>query len=219
VGINELVTCVGIVLGAQDLNTCLACAQDPDSLAVVTVPDLVRAVNNALVGCPRSVPTPIVPCDPCLNGSTKGPAPGGQIVFHVTDESTITLPNGFVESLRGSLLTSSCVSPNTFFAARIESLRFASASVVVESGCAAIGRVVGSTLYGGDTPVELSSAVRIGGELLTLTGRGPYVTAPTGVRLDVQLTAGAYRVHLVAVGDVTLNPEADWPLCTAWGFA
>ena len=158
-------------------------------------------------------------CDPTLNGPIDGPPPGGQIVFQLTDESEITLPDGSVESLRGSLLTSSCISPNTFFAARIEALRFASASIVVESGCAAIGRVVASTLYGGDTPVELSSAVRIDGELLTLTGRGPYVSAPSAVRLDVQLTAGAFRVHLVAMGDVTLNPEAALPLCTAWGFA
>lgn len=217
-GINELVTCVGIALGLHDLSTCLACAENPDALAAVTVPELVRAVNNALLGCPCATPTPIVTCDPTLNEPTDGPRPGEQLVFRLTDESSITLPDGSVEPLRGSLLVSSCFSLNTFFAARVEALRFASDSVIVESGCAAIGRVVASTLYGGDTPVEFSSAVRIGGELLRLSGRGPHATDPSYRVLDLHLTAGAYGVHLVAVGDVILNAGAEWLLCGAWGF-
>ncbi|MBX3026692.1 hypothetical protein KF840_17440 [bacterium] len=164
-------------------------------------------------------PTPIVACDASLNGPTAGPAPGQQVVFRLADESTITLPDGSIEPLRGSLLTSSCFSPNTFFAARIEALRFTSASLVVESGCAAIGRAVASTLYGGDMPVELSSAVRIGGDLFTLSGRGSQVSDPAATRLTVQLTAGSYRFHLVAAGDVPANPGAESPLCAAWGFA
>lgn len=56
VHIQELVTCVGIALGAQPLAACPACAPDPDALVMVS--DLLRAVNNALVGCSASLPTP-----------------------------------------------------------------------------------------------------------------------------------------------------------------
>ena len=36
--------------------------------------------------------------------------------------------------------------------------------------------------------------------------------------LDVHLTAGVYRVHLVAVEDAIVNPGSDVPLCEAWDF-
>ncbi|MFN8643147.1 MAG: hypothetical protein U0802_16370 [Candidatus Binatia bacterium] len=229
VGIDEIVTAVNMALNGSAVPAgCLPalCACRPGSFCAnrgVTVECLVRAVGHALDGCPAApsaTPTPplVGPCDPALNGRTDGPSPGRQVLFRLAEESTVTLPGGSVEPLRGALLTSSCFSPNTFFAARIEALRLASATALVESGCAAIGQLVASTLYGGETPVELSSAVRVGGEVLTLTGRGPHVAAPAATRLDLQLTAGGYRFHLVAVGDVTLDPEAGEPLCAAWGF-
>ncbi len=217
--INELVTCVGIVLGVHDLNTCLACAQDPGGLAAVTVAELVRAVNNALLGCPRATPTPLVACDSSLDGPTEGPTPGEQVVFRLAGESSITLPDGSVEPLRGMLLVSECFSPNTYFAVRVEALRLVSGTVLIESGCAAIGRAIASTLYGGDTPVEFSSAVRIGGERFDLTGRGPLALDPAYHVLDLYLTAGAYGVHLLAAGDTIVTGGAGLPLCGLWGFA
>jgi hypothetical protein len=171
---------------------------------------------DTCASAPAPTPTPIVACDPTSNGRTDGPTPGQQVVFRLTDESSITLPDGSVESLRGSLLLSHCLSPNTFFAARVEALRFASDSVVIESGCAAIGNVRGSTLYGSDTPVEWASAVRIGGERLSLAGRGPHATDNPHSVLDLHLTAGVYGVHLVAVEGMILNSGAEWPLCDAW---
>ncbi len=228
VSVDELITAVRIALDGAPATACLSavcdCSPGSACAAGVRIDCLVRAVTRALEGCaPRAIPTPTPPhvesCDPVLNGPSDGPRPGEQVVFHLTDESTITLPDGSVESLRGSLLASSCFSPNSFFAARVETLRFVSDFVIVESGCAAIGRVVASTLYGGETPVEFSSAVRVDGALLTLAGRGPHFAMPTAIRLDFQLVADSYRVHLVAVGDVILNPGSEWPSCIEWGFA
>jgi hypothetical protein len=220
VRVEELITLVGCALG-DFVCACLPRA-DIDASGHLDAMELVTAVNNALNGCRASstrTPTrPIVTCDPTLNGRTEGPPSGEQVIFRLRDGSSITLPDGSVEPLRGSLLVSLCLSPNTFFAARVEALRFASDSVVVESGCAAIGSARGSTLYGGDTPVDLASAVRIGGERFGLSGRGPHATQPGARVLDLNLMAGAYRLHLVAVGDVILNAGAEWPLCDAWGF-
>jgi hypothetical protein len=57
VGVNELVTCVGIVLGVHDFNTCPACGENPEVIGVVMVPALVKAVRNALFGCSHATPT------------------------------------------------------------------------------------------------------------------------------------------------------------------
>ena len=152
-------------------------------------------------------------CDPSLNGPEPGPTPGAQIVFRAVAPSAVTLADGSTEPLLGTLLVSRCASPNTFFAARVEKIQLASASVAITSGCSAIGHIEASTLYGGAKPTEFWTAVRIGDELLPLSGDGPYdFTVPP--RLDVELTVGTFRVHLVAVIEVQLNPDGAEPYCS-----
>jgi hypothetical protein len=56
------------------------------------------------------------------------------------------------------------LSLNTFFAGRIETLRFFSDSLVIQRGCSKVGRVTVSTLYGGETPTYLFSEALIDGE-------------------------------------------------------
>jgi hypothetical protein len=47
--VNELVTGVGIALGAADLSRCLALDLDGDQL--ISISELIRAVGSALNGC------------------------------------------------------------------------------------------------------------------------------------------------------------------------
>jgi cysteine-rich repeat protein len=60
VGINELITCVGISLGNLDLSVCTAC--DPSGDGDVGINELILAVGASLCGCPgcetRPTPTP-----------------------------------------------------------------------------------------------------------------------------------------------------------------
>jgi cysteine-rich repeat protein len=71
VGINELITCVGISLGNLDLSTCEAC--DPDGDGQVEINELILAVNASLCGCPgcRARPTPTPGGAICGNGTTE----------------------------------------------------------------------------------------------------------------------------------------------------
>jgi hypothetical protein len=99
-------------------------------------------------------------CDPSLNGPSNGPTPEAQTIFNLVDPSSVTLPDGSTEPLQGTILVSQCLSPNTYFAARIEMLQLASASVAIKSGCADVGYVVASTLYL-EMPTTFLSAVWI----------------------------------------------------------
>ena len=56
VAVNELVTCVGIVLGNTDPSVCPACDGNGDGN--VGIADLVGGVGNLLTGCPEPVDTP-----------------------------------------------------------------------------------------------------------------------------------------------------------------
>ena len=55
VAVNELVTCVGIVLGNADPSVCPACDGNGDGS--VNIADLVGGVGNLLTGCPEPVDT------------------------------------------------------------------------------------------------------------------------------------------------------------------
>jgi hypothetical protein len=154
-------------------------------------------------------------CDPSLNGVPDGPDPGGQSVFRLAEESTVELSDGSREPLSGSLLVSECLSPNTFFAGRIETLQIDSRSVAVESGCVAIGTLVSSTLYGGETPTGLSVSVRLNGELGHLGGNGSPIEYG---RLEVILASGGYTFRVIAIIEQQLNAGAGVPHCGEWGF-
>jgi hypothetical protein len=56
VGIGDLITGVGIVLGTAELASCLAV--DADGSGSVTIAELIAAVSQALDGCPAASPTP-----------------------------------------------------------------------------------------------------------------------------------------------------------------
>ena len=74
VAINELVTCVGIVLGTVAADACAAC--DADGNGTVAVNDLVASVGRALNGCdpsPAATPTPTATVPTAT--TTIGPSP------------------------------------------------------------------------------------------------------------------------------------------------
>jgi len=50
VTVNELITMVNIALGNEDVATCIS--GDPSGDGRVTVEEIIKAVNNALDGCP-----------------------------------------------------------------------------------------------------------------------------------------------------------------------
>jgi hypothetical protein len=170
----------------------------------------------AVMGCGDDSESVARACDPAMNGSLAGPMPGPQAVFRLAPESTVQFPNGFDEAVTGWLLVSDCFSPNTLFAGRIETLRFVSTSLLVQSGCAAVGRVVSSTLYGGDMPTSLTSSVRVNDVRLSLGGSGPPYRSG---RLQLNLTAGDYRFLIVAILESRPSEGDNSPSCEAWGFA
>jgi len=110
-------------------------------------------------------------CDPALNGIVRDPAATLHTSFRIAADSSVKLPDGSRESLAGAFAVSDCLSPNTFYGGRIETLTAKSQSLVIESGCAAAGTIVSSTLYGGDTPTSFSISARINGEVVLLTGK------------------------------------------------
>jgi hypothetical protein len=120
--------------------------------------------------------------------------------------------------MEGTLLVSSCFSPNTFFAGRVEIVELSSDSLAVEGGCAAIGRVVASTLYGGDTPVSFSSEVTVNGKPMLLSGQGPFDENLGSRRLDLELRSGGYRIRIVAEPNEYRVTGSKWPFCADWGF-
>ncbi len=52
VSINEIITCVNIALGADQLSACAACDANGDG--TIEINEIIQAVNNALNGCPTS---------------------------------------------------------------------------------------------------------------------------------------------------------------------
>jgi hypothetical protein len=202
VHVDEVLACVRAALG-QSSSTSASAACDMDRNGAVSVAELVQSVRNTLVGCGRDA---------------DGPPPSTQVLFRLTEGSFVTLPDGTEEPMEGSLLLSSCFSFNTFFAGRIETLRFFSDSIVVQRGCSKIGRVVASTLYGGETPTSLFSGALINGESVLLIGEGPYDEHSPLMPLELALTGGAYHFRVVALPHEYRATGADWPLCYDWGF-
>lgn len=154
------------------------------------------------------------------SGAVPGPlpAPGPQTVFQLAEESAVVLPDGTEEPLHGSLLVSNCLSFNTFFAGRVEILELASDSFSVEGGCSAIGRVVASTLYGGDKPVSFLAEAIVNGAQRMLSGQGPYDQSTGSSRLALEVAVGAYLFRIVAHPTERRTTGAEEPLCVDWGF-
>lgn len=200
VQLDEVVTCVRTAL---EQSTSASAACDMDHSGAISIDELVRSVQHALFGCGRD---------------TNEPQPGPQIAFQLTEGSLVTLPDGSEEPMEGSFLLSSCLSLNTFFAGRIEALRFFSDSLVIQRGCSEVGRVTVSTLYGGETPTYLFSEALIDGESVSLYGQGPYDQQFPLMPLDLSLTAGEYRLRVIAQPSEYRATGADLPLCYDWGF-
>jgi hypothetical protein len=154
-------------------------------------------------------------CDPALDGMVREPMPVLRTLFRLAPESTVQLPDGSREGLTGSLLVSDCFSPNTYYAGRIETLQLRSDTLAVDSGCAAVGTGVGSTLYGGDMPTSFSSSARINGHLVVLEGEGPAYGAGG---LEVHAAAGGYDFHIVARIESHTSSRGAVPYCGDWGF-
>lgn len=202
VRLDEVVVCVRAALGQSSaISDSAPC--DMDHSGAVSVAELVQSVRNAIYGC---------------GADTDGPPPGPQVELRLIEGSFVTLPDGSQEPIEGSLLLSSCFSPNTFFAGRIETLRFIGDSVVVQRGCSRVGRIVASTLYGGETPTSLFSEALINGESMLLRGQGQYDEHFPFMPLDLALTAGTYRFRVIAQPHQYRATGAGWPLCYDWGF-
>ena len=100
VAINELIGCVGIALGSETLGTCDAC--DVDGNTVVSIGEIITAVNAALDGCPvRPAPSAVAHFAPATNAMDWGDVPfpsdlyrdaTGAIRFDVADGRTDTRP-------------------------------------------------------------------------------------------------------------------------------
>ena len=154
-------------------------------------------------------------CDPALDGIVSEPRAALQTSFRLSPESTVESPDGVREGLAGSFLISDCFSPNTYYAGRIEMLQLMSDTLAVDSGCAAVGTVVSSTIYGGDMPTSFSTSVRINGHLVVLQGKGPAYGAG---RLEVNASAGDYTFHIIAVLETRSRSGEGVPYCGDWGF-
>jgi hypothetical protein len=106
VSINELIILVNIALGSQSVSACASLSPG----FVVTISDLVRAVNNALSGCPAT-PTPTatlaVPTGTATATVTATVTPGGPLGVRrfslnpSTSQVIATLASGFTVPTTG----------------------------------------------------------------------------------------------------------------------
>ena len=127
---------------------------------------------------------------------TATPTP--ETVYELTEHSRLRLSGGTEQPASGRIVVSDCLSPNTYYAYRIESLGITSGSTVITSGNGP-GLIEAVTLYPDDEAVSFGAAIVVNGEDDHLGGSGPIDPQHSGQTLNLELQSANFTLHLEAV--------------------
>lgn len=128
--------------------------------------------------------------------------PPPERTYELTRQSRMRLPDGTEENATGQVVVSPCLSPNTYFAYRIDSVAIHSQTVVItDDPQGERGIIEAVTLYPDDSAVSFGTAVFINGASGQLGGFGPIDESRNGQTLTLELNAVPYTLHMEAVRD------------------
>jgi hypothetical protein len=111
------------------------------------------------------------------------------------------------EAATGSLLVAPCLSPNTYYAYRIDSVAIASASIAITAGTEP-GLLEAVTLYPDEYAVSFNVAVAVNSKDDALRGSGPIDDQRSGQTLNLELQSNTFTLHLEAVRK---GPSVQFP--------